>query len=100
MKPTVLTPELAMCSAMASAIMMSFCGVLKTQRFLASCGSMMAAEAPSEIIGVCASATASIMASEFGVVDEPRMMSTLFSEISLRALLTALVVSEASSSTK
>ena len=83
---------------MASAIMMSFCGVLNTQRFLASCGSMMAAEAPSEIIGVLPSATASIMASEAGVVDEPKMTST-FSDISLRALVTAPVVSDPSSST-
>ena len=88
-----------MCSAMASAIMMSFCGVLKTQRFLASCGSMMAAEAPSEIIGVWLSATGSIMASEFGVMLEPMITSTLFSAISLRVLVTACVVSEASSST-
>ena len=80
--------------------MMSFCGVLKTQRFLPpSCGSMMMAEAPSEIIGVCDSAMTSIMASEAGVVDEPMMTSTLCSETSLRVLVTAAVVSEASSST-
>ena len=79
--------------------MMSFCGVLKAQRFLPSCGSMMAAEAPSEIMGVCASATTSIMASDVGVVDEPMMTSTLRSVISLRVLVTVWVVSEASSST-
>ena len=99
MKPTVLTPAAAMCSAMASDIMMSFCGVLNTQRFLASTGSTMRAEAAIEIIGVCASETTSIIASEFGVMVEPRMMSTLFSLISLRVLATAAVVSEASSST-
>jgi hypothetical protein len=77
---------------MASDIMMSFCGVLKTQRFLASCGSTMA-EAPSEIIGVWASATASIMASELGVVLEPITTSTLLSAISFLVLLTAAVVS-------
>jgi len=84
---------------MASDIMMSFCGVLKTQRRLASMGSTMRAEAAIEIIGVPASATASIMASELGVVVEPRMTSTLSSVISLRVLATALVVSDASSST-
>ncbi len=88
-----------MCSAIASDIMMSFCGVSKTQRFLASIGSMMRAEAAIEITGVWLSAATSIIASEFGVVVEPRMMSTLFSEISLRVLLTAAVVSLASSST-
>ena len=79
--------------------MMSFCGVLNTQRFFSSCGSMMAAEAAIEIIGVLASATASIMASELGVVDEPMMTSTLRSLIRRRVLVTACVVSEASSST-
>ena len=49
--------------------MMSFCGVLKTHFRLASTGSTMRAEAAIEIIGVCASATTSIIASEFGVVD-------------------------------
>ena len=99
MKPTVRTPAAAMCSAIASDIWMSFCGVLKTQRFLASCGSTMRAEAAIEIIGVCASATASIIASELGVVVEPMMMSTLCSVMSLRVLPTAVVVSEASSRT-
>ena len=79
--------------------MMSFCGVLKTQRFFASTGSTMRAEAAIEIIGVSLSATTSIIASEFGVVVEPRTTSTLFSVISLRVLVTAVVVSEASSST-
>ena len=59
----------------------------------------MAADAPSEIMGVCASATTSIMASEVGVVEEPMMTSTLRSVISLRVLVTVWVVSEASSST-
>ncbi|MCY1222549.1 hypothetical protein D9M72_346460 [compost metagenome] len=99
MNPTVFTPLAAMCSAMASDIMMSFCGVLKTHFFLASIGSMMRAEAATEIIGVCASLATSIIASEAGVVVEPRITSTLFSAISLRVLFTAAVVSEASSST-
>ena len=43
--------------------------------------------------------TASIIASELGVTVEPRITSTLFSLMSLRVLLTAAVVSEASSST-
>ena len=99
MKATVLTPLFAMWLAIAMDIMMSFWGVLKTQRFLASCGSTIRAEAAIEIMGVWASATTSIMARELGVMVEPRMMSTLCSEISLRVLLTAAVVSEASSST-
>ncbi len=83
--------------AMASAIMMSFCGVLKTHRFFASIGSTMRAEAAIEIIGTCASDTASIIASEFGVTVEPTTTSTLCSVISLRVLATAVVVSDASS---
>ena len=92
-------PVLAMCCAIARAIMMSFCGVLKTQRRLASMGSTMRAEAAIEIMGVPDSDTASIIASEFGVTVEPMMRSTLFSVISLRVLATAVVVSDASSST-
>ena len=99
MKPTVFTPALAMWLAMASDIMMSFCGVLKTHFCFASTGSTMRAEAAIEIIGVCASATTSIIASEFGEVDEPRTMSTLFSVMSFLVLATAAVVSEASSRT-
>src|ERR1700712_5387924 len=99
MKPTVLMPASAMLEAIASDIMMSFCGVLKTQRRFASTGSMMLADAPIEIIGVWFSAATSIIASELGVVDEPISTSTLLSVMSLRALLTAVVVSDASSST-
>mgnify|MGYP006920578462 CR=1 FL=1 len=99
MKPTLLMPALAMCWAIAMAIMMSFCGVLKTQRFLASTGSTMRAEAAIEIMGVWLSLTTSIIASELGVVVEPMITSTLCSVISLRALVTAAVVSDASSST-
>ena len=79
--------------------MMSFCGVLKTQRRLASTGSTIAADAAIEIIGVCDSAATSIIASEFGVVVEPSRTSTLLSVMSLRALVTAVVVSDASSRT-
>ena len=99
MKPTVLTPAAAMWVAIASDIMMSFCGVLKIHLRLASTGSTIAADAAIEIIGVCDSAATSIMANELGVVVEPRMMSTLLSVISLRVFATACVVSEASSST-
>jgi hypothetical protein len=88
-----------MWSTIACDIMMSFCGVLKTQAFLASSGSTILAEAAIEIIGTLASETTSIMASELGVMVEPRTTSTLFSVISLRVLVTAAVVSEASSST-
>ena len=59
----------------------------------------MRADAAIEIIGVSASATTSTIASEFGVIVEPTMTSTLSSEISLRVLVTALVVSEPSSRT-
>jgi len=92
-------PLSTMWVTMARAIMMSFCGVLKTQRFFASMGSTMRAEAAIEIMGVPLSATASIIASELGVTVEPMMRSTLFSVMSLRVLATAVVVSEASSST-
>lgn len=84
---------------MAKDIMMSFCGVLKTHFFLSSMGSTMRAEAAMEIIGVLASDTTSIMASELGVVLEPRITSTLLSLMSFRVFPTAAVVSEASSST-
>ena len=99
MKPTLLTPLLAMWVTIASDIMMSFCGVLKTHRFLASWGSTMRAEAAMEIMGVCDSAATSIMASELGVVVEPIIKSTLCSLINFRVLVTAAVVSDASSST-
>ncbi len=59
----------------------------------------MAEEAAMEIIGVSFSAATSIMASEFGVMVEPMMISTLSSAISLRAFFTAVVVSDASSRT-
>ena len=84
---------------MAVAICASFCGVLKTQARLASIGSMMRAAAAMAIIGVSASAATSIMASEFGEMVEPMMTSTLSSAISFLVFLTAVVVSEASSST-
>src|SRR6218665_368793 len=99
MKATVLMPASAMWSAMASDIMMSVCGVLKTHLRFGSMGSTMRADAAIENIGVRASATRSIMASEFGVMLDPRMMSALLSLISLRVLFTAVVVSDASSST-
>ena len=59
----------------------------------------MRADAAIAIIGVSASAATSIIASEFGVIVEPTITSTLSSAISLRVLVTAFVVSEASSST-
>ena len=99
MKPTVLTPAFFMSSAIASAIRLSFCGVLNTHLRCASIGSISRAEAASEIIGTFFSAATSIMASEAGVVLEPITASTLFSSISLRVLATALVVSPPSSST-
>jgi len=61
---------------MADAIIASVWGVLKTQWRLASTGSMIFDDDASEIIGVWPSATTSIMASEFGVIDEPMIAST------------------------
>ncbi len=84
---------------MAVDIWASFCGVLKTHLRLASMGSTMRAEAAMAIIGVSASAATSTIANELGVVVEPMIRSTLFSLISFFAFLTAVVVSEASSST-
>ena len=60
---------------------------------------MIAADAASEIIGVPLSAATSRIASELGVVDEPMITSTLSSLTSLRVLVTAFVVSDASSRT-
>src|SRR5437764_378733 len=88
-----------MCTAIASAISASFCGVLNTQRVFGLVGSTMRAEAAIEIIGVSDSAAMSIIASEFGVIVDPTRTSTLSSAISLRALVTAFVVSDPSSST-
>src|SRR5438128_2645673 len=88
-----------MCTAMASAINASFCGVLNIQRVFGLVGSTIRAEAAIEIIGVSASAATSIIASELGVIVEPTITSILSSAISLRVFVTALVVSDASSST-
>src|SRR5512137_1163386 len=99
MKPAVFTPCPSMCETITNAICWSFCGVLKTQRRFASTGSTMRADAAIEIIGVSVSATTSIIASEFGVIVEPTITSTLSSVISLRVFFTADVVSDASSRT-
>src|SRR5438132_12003494 len=99
MKATVLMPLSAMWLVMAVAMCESFCGVLNTQRRLASTGSTMADDAAMEIIGVSFSAATSIMASELGVTVDPTTRSTLSSEISLRVFFTAVVVSDASSRT-
>jgi hypothetical protein len=72
---------------------------LETQRRFASTGSTMRLDAAIEIIGVSLSAATSIIASEFGVIVDPTRTSTLSSVSSLRELRTAVVVSEASSST-
>src|SRR5258705_11353149 len=88
-----------MCTAIASAISASFCGVLNTQRVFGLVGSTIRADAAIEIIGTSASATTSIIASEFGVIVDPTITSALSSVISFLVLVTALVVSDASSST-
>ena len=88
-----------MCTAIASAISASFCGVLNTHFVLGFVGSTIRDDAAIEIIGVSASAATSTIASEFGVIVEPTITSTLFSEMSFFVLVTAFVVSEPSSST-
>ena len=93
------TPLARICTATASAISESFCGVLNTHLVFASAGLMISADAAREIIGTSASATTSRMASEFGVTVEPMTTSTLSSVISLRVFLTASVVSDLSSKT-
>jgi hypothetical protein len=60
---------------------------------------MMRTDEASEIAGVSPSANTSIMPSEFGVVVDPMSASTLLSPMSLRVFWTAVVVSDASSST-
>ena len=90
-------PRLAACSRIASTIIVSVCGVLNIHALRAFIGSMMRADEASEITGVSASATTSIIASVLGVVVEPMMASTLLSVISRRVLLTAELVSLASS---
>ncbi len=71
-----------MWTAIASAISASFCGVLNTHLVFGLAGSTIRADAAIEIIGVSASATTSTIASEFGVIVEPTMTSTLSSEMS------------------
>src|SRR5215467_6326679 len=59
---------------------------------------MMRIDEASDMTGVSPSAKTSIIASEFGVVVEPMIASTLFSLISFFVFCTAVVVSVASSS--
>ena len=99
MNASFFTPWAAAWRAMPSAISESECGVLNTQRRLSSIGSIRRAEDASVMTGVAPAATVSSIAIVLGVVLEPMIRSTLFSEISLCELLTARVGSEASSST-
>src|SRR5258706_11359402 len=92
-------PRLAACSRIASTIIVSVCGVLKTHAFFALIGSMMRALEASEIVGVRLSATASVIASESGAVGERMIASPLSSSVSRRVLTTAALESLASSST-
>ncbi len=77
----------------------SFCGVLKTQWRLLSTGSTMRSDEAMAIIGVSDSAAMSIIARLLGVTEEPRITSTLSSDVNLRVFLTAATGSDASSST-
>src|SRR5690349_3785579 len=92
-------PVATACSRIAPAIITSVCGVLNDHARFASTGSMIRTDDASEITGVCASANTSSIAREFGVVVEPMIASTFDSPISLRVFCTAVVVSDASSST-
>src|SRR5512134_3282555 len=87
-----------MFTAIASAISASLCGVLNTHLVFGLAGLTIRAEAAIEIIGTSASAATSTIASEFGVIVEPTTTSTLSSAMSFFVLVTALVVSEPSSS--
>ena len=98
MNATLLIPASAMWPATASAIRLSFCGVLNTHLRAPACGSTILAEAASAIIGTFFSPTMSIIASAAGVIEGPISTSILSSSISLRVLATALVLSVASSS--
>ncbi len=99
MKPSVFTPLSAIDFVTAVAISESFCGILNAQRRFASIGSTIEADAASAIIGVCDSAITSSIASAFAVVFGPTITSTSSSAVSLRALITAPVGVEPSSST-
>ena len=99
MNPSVCTPFAFMCTAIASAINASLCGVLNTHFVFGFAGSTIRDEAAIEIIGVSAADATSTIASEFGVIVEPTTTSTLSSVMSFFVLVTAFVVSEASSRT-
>jgi hypothetical protein len=77
----------------------SFCGVLNTQRRLASTGSTMRLEAAIEIIGVSLRRDVDHRERVRGDRGTDQHTSTLSSVISLRMFFTAVVVSEASSRT-
>ena len=99
MKAIDFTPALLMFSAIAVAIITSDCGVLNIHARFASIGSTIRDDDASVIAGVLPSPSTGSIASEFGVVVEPMIASTLSSLISLRTLVTVVVVSDASSST-
>ena len=88
-----------MCSRIAPAIITSVCGVLNIHARFASIGSMMRIDDASEIVGVSPSAMTSRIASVVGVVVVPMIASTWSSPITFLAFCTAVVVSDASSST-
>src|SRR6267142_539848 len=99
MKPTVLTPVLAMCATRASLIKLSFCVVLNTQRFLSSIGSTTAGVPTGASNGVFASATNWSAPIAFGEPEGPMIASTFSSSSSLRTSVTVWVESDASSNT-
>src|SRR5882672_11393251 len=100
MKPTVLTPVLAMCATRASLIRLSFCVVLNTQRFLSSIGNTTAGVPTGASSGVFASATNCNAPIAFGEPEGPMIASTFSSSSSLRTNVTVWVESDASSNTR
>src|SRR5664279_5723108 len=84
-----------MLSATAPIMMLAGCGIENTHGFLAAA----APTGDKAICGVFSSAATSVMAVAAGTLLEPMIRSTLSSTISLRASLTALVGSVASSIT-
>src|SRR5512132_2510497 len=100
MNATLFTPFRFMCAISASAMMLSFCVVLNTQRLRASIGSTTAVVPTGASIGVLASAINSTTPIAFGEPDGPISASIFCSASSFLTLFTLCVGSLASSSAK
>ena len=97
MKPRVLTPFFFMFATMASAIRLSFCVVLNTQRFFSSIGNTTAGVPTGASMGIPASARVGRTATALGEPDGPISASMFCSLISFFVTCTACVGSDASS---